>query len=297
MKTATQAIIDSHMHLWDLSLKKHSWLLEPSADFFLGDYSALKKNYLLADYRQDSQNFNVEKTVYVQAGWDRNDLLGEAKWINQINDGLIGAIVTYADLSQPNIEEQLEQLSQIPLVRGIRQIAAWHQDPIYCSCEKNFVIDPTWQKNLSTLKNYDLVFDLQIFPEQTDAAYELIKNNEHITFVIEHVLQPIQHDQNALQAWQIAVNKLAKLPNTFMKLSGIFLFTHQVEIANIHFLIENCIDAFSPERCLFGSNFPVEKLFISFDQLYKLFFSVGKQYSGAEQAALFYNTAKKIYRL
>jgi predicted TIM-barrel fold metal-dependent hydrolase len=290
-------IIDSHMHLWDLSLQKNSWLIGPVEEFFLGDYSNLQKNYLINDYHKDNQNFNIEKTVFVQAGWDRNDICGEANWINQINDGLIGAIVPYADLSANNAAENLAQLAQIPLVRGIRQIIAWHPDNYFCACEKNFLEDPCWLKQFKLLEQYQLSFDLQIYPLQTDLAYRLIQNHPNITFAIEHCLQPTAHDNDILQQWEKQIAKLANLPNAYMKISGMNLFNHNFEFETAKRLFETLVHYFSPERCMVGSNFPVEKLYVSFDQLFESFIVLAQQYTQEEQDALFYGTAKKFYRI
>ena len=92
-------LIDAHHHLWDLSRKKHPNLIgEPRHDFFMGDDSALRRDYLPLDYKRDADRHNVLTTVHCEAEWDRGDQIGETRWITQINAeyGFPGAIVAHA---------------------------------------------------------------------------------------------------------------------------------------------------------------------------------------------------------
>lgn len=288
-------IIDSHIHLWDLNLKKHSWLLGPVGESFLGDYTPLQKNYLFDDYLKDTQNYSIEKVVHVQAGWDREDPLGEVQWLTEMNNPLLGAIVAYADLSSAHAEENLEALAKFSLVKAIRQLTAWHKNPFYNSCEKDFLNDTQWQKNFSLLEKFNLCFDLQIFPEQVDVVLPLLKKHPSISVVVEHLLQPYQHD--AFAHWQTQLKKLAALPNVFLKLSGVNLFTHDQNFANAFAFIDTAIETFSPERCMFGSNFPVEKLYISFDELMERFLKCIQHYSASEKEMMLVGCANAFYSL
>lgn len=290
-------MIDSHIHLWDLSLNKNPWLFESAKESFLGNISPLRKNYLINDYIKDSQNFNIEKVVHIQAGWDQIDLLGEAIWLNQFHTELLGGIVSYANLTSSTFNDELAQLAEIPLIKGIRQIIGWHTNPYFRTCEKNYLEDKTWLENFKLLHKYSLTFDLQIYPEQTDQAYELIKTNPNVGVVIEHILQLNSHDPISIKHWEEKLAKLATLPNIFMKLSGMNLFVHTFHFETLKTLFETVVHYFSPYRCMIGSNFPVEKLYISFDELFESFLKITQQYSQAEQKALFYETAKKFYRV
>jgi len=292
-------IIDSHIHLWDLGLKKHSWLLEKPGEGFLGDYTALQTSYLPKDYLHDAKDYEISKTVHIQAGWSREDFLGETQWLTALNNaqGSPNAIVAYLNLLSPQLDEELEALSHYSLVKGIRQITAWHKDPYYCSCPMDYLADKTWQKQFAKLAAKNLSFDLQIFPEQAEIAYELAKANPQINIVIEHALQPIQHNAEYLNFWRKQLQKLAQLPNCYLKLSGLRLFNHQADKNTLKTVIGICIDIFSPKRCMFGSNFPVEKLFTSYTELVSFYLTTTKQYSSAEQQQLFYATAAKFYDL
>src|SRR5258707_8397915 len=89
-------LIDAHHHLWDLSKKKHPNLLgSPRHDFFMGDNTSIRRNYLPEDYRRDAADHNVITTVHCEAEWDRDDQIGETKWVSAINEqhGFPAAIV------------------------------------------------------------------------------------------------------------------------------------------------------------------------------------------------------------
>ena len=116
-------LIDAHHHLWDLSQDKHPNLRgEPRHDFFMGDDSPLRRNYLPPDYLRDAAGHNVLTTVHCEAEWERNDQVGETSWISGINQqyGFPGAIVAHAWFHKPNSEEVLAAQAAFPLVRGIR---------------------------------------------------------------------------------------------------------------------------------------------------------------------------------
>ena len=79
-------IVDAHHYLWNLDCNYYPWLLDKKEkDFFLGDYSALKKNYLPKDYRTDAKNFDVVATVHVEAEWDRSNQVGETTWLTKMH--------------------------------------------------------------------------------------------------------------------------------------------------------------------------------------------------------------------
>src|SRR5215472_12226116 len=116
-------LIDAHHHLWQLSQGKHPNLMGGSRhDFFMGDNSAIRRDYLPDDYRRDAAGHNVLATVHCEAEWDRADQLGETRWVSAMHDryGLPGAIVAHAWFDTPNAEEIIAAQAAFALVRGIR---------------------------------------------------------------------------------------------------------------------------------------------------------------------------------
>ena len=114
-------LVDAHHHFWNLEENDYPWLLShPEQHFFLGPYDALKKNYLPADYRNDSQNHNVVATVHCEAEWNRDDQVGETQWLTQLQqlENVPTAIVAHAWFHTDNSEEVMARQAQFPFGGG-----------------------------------------------------------------------------------------------------------------------------------------------------------------------------------
>jgi predicted TIM-barrel fold metal-dependent hydrolase len=299
MEKYQNTIVDSHHHFWDLSLQKNKWLLEEMGEDHLGDISNLRHPYVAADFLEDSKNFNISKSVHIQAGWDRDDHLGESQWLLKLSEqsGFPNAIVAYADLSDLLVETKLAQLSSIPNVRGIRQILSWHKDPFYRGCDKDHLKIDEWRKNFGLLEKYGLSFDMQIYPEQIDDVIPIISCFPEINIVIDHALMPIKRDKEYLLYWREQLKKISIFPNVKIKISGIAMFDHLWGLASFSEIVLPVIEIFSASRCMVGSNFPVDKLYGSYGAIMSAYVKIISQYSKDEQADIFSNAAKKFYRL
>ena len=115
-------IIDAHQHFWDLEHNRHPWLQDlPLIPFRYGDYTAIRRNYLPADFRRDCGTHRVLKTVYVEAEWDPQDPVGETRWVSALAaaQGLPNAIVAQAWLDRVDAAEVLAAQAAFPLVRAV----------------------------------------------------------------------------------------------------------------------------------------------------------------------------------
>jgi len=292
-------LIDTHHHFWDLALKKHAWLLEPMAGTHLGDTALLCHCYLPEDFLKDSADFNVTKSVHIQAGWNRQDTLGEAQWLAKLHaqQGFPHAVVAYADLSHRDVEQTLAQLTTLPLVKGIRQIVSWHEDEFYSGCDKDYITLERWKKQFALLRKYHLSFDLQLYPEQVDTLLPVLIYNDETLVVVNHALMPRQWDRDYLLNWRKQLKKLSDLPNTHIKLSGLMMFDHQWTTQSVQEIVAPVVDLFGPTRCMLGSNFPVDKLYGSYQAIVSAYLQAIASYSVQEQAAICYQTAVGFYRL
>ena len=121
---APREIVDAHHHFWDLGAGHYPWLQDEylGERFFLGPYDAIRRNYLPADLRRDTQPWNVVQTVHVEAERDRADQLGETLWLEECHrrHGWPSAIVGHVSFTQPDREDILAGHARSPLMRGIR---------------------------------------------------------------------------------------------------------------------------------------------------------------------------------
>ena len=119
-------IIDAHCHLWDLGMDRHPWL-RPTGGAIqaLGDLTAIRRNYLVDDYRRDAANQNVVASVHVEAGWDRaDDPLAEIKWLETLDksSGVAVRYIGFADLAASDSGAVLDRLSEVRHCVGVRQM-------------------------------------------------------------------------------------------------------------------------------------------------------------------------------
>src|ERR1700732_4202351 len=141
-------IVDAHTHLWDLSMKKHPWLSPSGSVQALGGLGWLQRNYLVANYLEDSAKQNIVASVHIEALWDATDPVGETRWLETL-DKSQGVAIRYtaaAPFGTPQAAAILEEQAAFSHVIGVRDILSFH--PI--TPEKSFASrgdkaqDPAW---------------------------------------------------------------------------------------------------------------------------------------------------------
>ncbi len=294
------AIIDAHHHLWDLSRVNYPWLGEADKTAFFGDYSALERNYLFSDYLADNQHQDVVKTVHLQADAAPSDALAETRWLTEVanrSGGLPHAIVAYADFSQPDVESVLEAHCAYDRVRGVRQILNFHESPRLSYTPSNYLEDETWRSNFPLLAKFGLSFDLQIYYQQMQRAAQLAAEHPDIQFILNHTGMPVERDVRGIEGWREGMMALAECPNVAVKISGLGMTDPRWTTKRIEPFVLETIAIFGVERCMFGSNFPVDGLFSSYDALFDAYRAIVSDFSAPEQSMLFQNNAERFYRI
>ncbi|WFU42203.1 amidohydrolase family protein [Bradyrhizobium sp. CB82] len=297
---SVSAIIDPHHHLWDLEKYSYPWLCqtgEPVAPI-AGSLRSIMKSYSLADYREDSKRWNIVKDVHLDAL--SADILAETCWLQDMKNktGFPTAIVAHADLEADNVDIVLASHAKSKAVRGIRQILNWHQDPRYSFIERSDLLrDPKWLKGFGLLKKYDFSFDLQLYPHQMMDAARVARDHEDTTIILNHTGMPLQRDAEGIQTWQDGMRALASVPSVHAKISGLGMVDPDWTVASIRPFVLKTIDYFGADRCMFASNFPVDKIYASFDRIYEAFFEIVKDLSDTDKKKLFHDNALRVYRL
>lgn len=292
------SIVDAHFHVWrqaDLP-----WLMGPMQPRIFGPYEAIRRDYPIAEYQRDIAGTGVSRAVYVQANWPTDQAVAEAEWIAGLNadTGWPHAIVAYADMTDPDVARTLDRLAEIPLVRGIRQQLHWHQTPEYrFAPHDDLCLDATVQRNIARLADYGFAFDLQVFAHQMSGAAELAASCPKTTLVLQHAGMLEDTSETGRQAWRAAMTGLAAESNVSAKLSGFGTFIHRCDAAHIAWLTHETLALFGADRCLWGSNFPIEKLWTDYTPLLEAHQSAAGHLSPQEQAAIFNDTAIRVYRL
>ena len=294
-------IVDAHQHFWDPRVNYYPWLCdEPQRPFRYGDYAALRRPYLVDDYRLNAKRHNVVKTVYIEAEWNPRDPLGETAWIAGLaaRESLPNAIVAQAWLDREDIAEILAAQAACPLVRGIRHKPAAAADPATARRgAPGSMDDPRWRAGFALLERHRLSFDLQTPWWHLDAAAELAADFPRTTIVLNHTGLPANRSREALAQWRRALETLARQPNAALKISGLGIKGRSWRPEDNQPVILDAIATFGVDRCLFASNFPVDSLCGSFDTIYSGFKASVAHLDLADQHKLFHDNAVQYYRL
>jgi predicted TIM-barrel fold metal-dependent hydrolase len=292
--------IDAHHHLWDLEHNDYPWLRESDGPRMYGDYRAMCKNYLVADFLADSAPHAVVKSVHVQANWNSDDPVGETRWCQSVADahGFPHAIVAYANLAQADVEDLLAAHRESPNVRGIRQILGHTDDPELKRPDRpDYPRDPAWERGYALLAKYALCFDLQAFPGQMAAVTEVAARHQDVPLIVCHTGFPWDRSPAGVALWRSAMRGLADLPHTWAKLSGPGMVMPDWTVEQFAPFIHETIDLFGPSRCMFASNVPPDALRKTYDQILEGFYGFAAAYSADEQKKMFYDTAARVYKI
>ena len=294
-------VIDTHMHLWDLA-NGYAWLSQndPNFERLFGNYDRLKRNFLAPDYITMTSGCHVAKAVHVQAFGFPNDPVGETAWLQE-QAGQYGypqGIVAFADLTRPDVEETLRQHCTRANVRGIRMPLNYADEAWRRMTDRgDYMLDPHWRKGFALLSRYGLSFDLQMYDGQTADAVALAQCFPETSIVIEHLAWPLDVSRAGFERWTQHLQSLSQCPNVFLKVSGIGCVFRRSDPAWIRHWLQQAVSCFGPERCLFGSNCPPDTIFYDFKPLLGIYLEAFAVYDPGEQEAIFYRTAKRVYRL
>ena len=291
-------VIDAHHHIWrqaDLA-----WLNGPMQPRIFGSYEAIRCDYLAGDFVRDHHGLGVVKSVYVQANWPAERCEEEAAWVQQsaTETGWPRGIVAYADMLAPDVRPQLDRLARYPLVRGVRMQLHWHEKELYrFATRPDLCLDPVLQRNVARLADYGWAFDLQVFAGQMASASALADACPTVTFVLQHAGMLEDTSEAGMTAWREGMAALARRPNVVTKLSALGTFIRRNDPAHIAMIVRETIGMFGAERCLFGSNFPIEKLWTTYADLLAAHRAALAQLTETEQRAVLQDNAARVYRL
>jgi len=296
-------IIDPHHHLWDLERHRYPWL-RPETPHPAGDLTPICRSYRLDDFLADAAGLDLVQSVHLQAEIDRGDPVAETAWLQAIADapgsrGFPHGIVAFADLADPTVEATLERHCQYANMRGVRYILNHEAgEPLYCAAERgDWLRDPQWRKGYALLGRYGLSFDLQIFWQQMDDALDLARAFPQTQILLNHTGMPRKRDPDYVQAWRRGMRTLATAPNVAAKISGLGMFHHDWTADLIRPFVLDTIEILGADRCMFASNFPVDKLHADYGAIWRAFDRITADFAPGERRKLFYDNAKAFYRL
>ncbi|MBA2722267.1 MAG: amidohydrolase family protein [Methylibium sp.] len=294
-------IVDSHHHLWDLGRNYHPWLTDkPEEHFFLGDYSALRRDFLPDDYRRATEGYDVVATVHIEAEWDREDQIGETRWLHGVatKTGMPNAVVGHAWLANRNCESVLAGHAAFPVTRGIRSkpVTALHPDRIERGASGTMQ-DPNWRAGFALLRQYGLSYDLRVPFWHLPEAAEIAELFSETPMVLNHTGFPWDRSDAGLQAWRKAMRVIAGAPHVCLKISELGLRDEPWDFESNRRVVLEAIEIFGIDRCMFASNLPVCTLRASFATIVEGIRAMISDLSPEEQEKIFSRNAAEFYRL
>lgn len=293
-------LVDAHVHLWRLDHLHYPWLTPPfNGDGPNGSVAAIAVDYDVANYRADAAAWNVVGTVHVEAGADATQAVDETRWLDKqaTDHGLPDGIVAFAALDDPDVERVLAAQAAYPRVRGVRQIVNWHADPRRTYTRQDVTQSEQWRAGLALLGQYKLSFDLQCYPAQMAGLASFLARHEEVAVVINHLGMPVLSDPDGVERWRAGMQALAALPQVAVKLSGFGFVDRDWTFDRIRPFLTDTLEMFGPDRCLFASDAPTDKLFAPFNRCLDALARFAGELTAEEQRLMWGRNADRIYRL
>ena len=312
-------ICDPHHHLWDYPQSRY--LLDDvlqdlnSGHNICSTVFAECGSMFRADGPQELKPIGETEFVQGIAAMSASGQYGETR--------VAAGIVGFADLllgskAAPVLEAHLAASPN--RFRGIRHSASWHMDDrirnSHSGAPEGLLLNTTFREGFALLQKYNLSFDSWLYHTQVHELTNLAQAFPETLIILDHIggplgIGPYQGKRDAVFIeWRNAISKLSRCPNVVVKLGGLAMAVNgfewhkqqkpptSAELASAqkpYYL--HCLDAFGTERCMFESNFPVDRISCSYNILWNSFKRITQNFSTSEKAALYHDNAVRVYRL
>jgi L-fuconolactonase len=277
--------VDAHHHVWDLTVRDQPWIVGP-------DLAPLRRTFGADEVSALAASAGVKATVLVQTvtvAEETAEMLALAA-----DDPLIAGVVGWIDLTAADAADALAALRE--LHGGCALVGVRHQ--VQSEPDPAWLCRPEVRKGLQAVADAGLVYDLLTVPEQLPAAIDTVRALEDLTFVVDHLSKP-PIATGELEPWASQMRALAAQENVVCKLSGMVTEAdwRTWTVADLRPYAETVLDAFGPDRIMFGSDWPVCLLAASYEAVLAAAEDLVCALNREEQAEIFGRTARRIYGL
>jgi L-fuconolactonase len=232
--------VDSHVHFWKYNKARDGWITN--------DMKILQQDYLPQTIAQTLKRNDVDACVAVQA--DQSEV--ETLFLMELSKThpVIKGVVGWIDLQKENIEERLQYFLQYTIIKGWRHIVQAEPD--------NFLPGKNFQRGISALQSYGYTYDILVYPHQLKPALEFVSNFPDQKFVIDHCAKP-GITKKKMDEWKPLMQEMAKHPNVYCKLSGLFTEAKWKgwSAGEFYPYLDVVFEAFGTDRLMYGSDWPV----------------------------------------
>ena len=277
--------IDSHHHIWDLSVRAQDWMQ--------GDEVApISRTILMDELEPELERANIDYTVIVQTVANPDET---PEFLDlSLSHPKICAVVGWLNLESKDIRPQLEKYLQHKGAKNLVSIRDLAQDKL----DPNWLLRDDVLANIHRLAEYGLVFDILTRPPQLAAAVEMVKKSPNNSFVLDHISKPYMA-KGEMQPWADQISEIAACENVCVKVSGLFTEANWKSWTTQTFkpYLDHILKSFTPARMMFGSDWPVCLLAATYKDTIELMEDFTKDFSKSEQESFWAETAKRVYKL
>ena len=273
-------VVDSHLHLWDRSANSYPWITP--------ELGVLDADFTAAQARAELDGAGVDTAVLVQA----SDTLGETRWMLRVaeQNPWISGVVGWVQLDDPRIAvDMLDELREQPLLRGVRHLL--HDDP------RDLLDRPAVRASLREVAARGLVFDVpDAWPRNLDAAGRVAEAIPELTVVIDHLGKP-PADGADREAWRASLARVAGLPNTIAKFSGLSTNRRDTTPNALGPLLDLALELFGADRLMYGGDWPMTVVAGGYRPFWEATSELLAVRAPDERAAVLHGTAERVYGL
>ncbi|MEQ9408418.1 MAG: amidohydrolase family protein [Fuerstiella sp.] len=276
-------IVDAHQHFWKLDLPfDYGWL-------HTRQHEPICRSYLPEDLEPHLKNCGIDRSVFVQTQHD----VAENRWVLKLarEHDFIAGVVGWVDLASEKCEEQVAEFKEQPKFVGVRHVV---QD----ETNDDFIVQPNVLNGLKVLQKHSVPYDLLFYTKHLKHAVTLGQQLPELPMVIDHLSKP-KIREGITAGWEADLKAVAKFPNFHCKLSGMVTEAdwNKWKPADLKPYVETALEAFGPERCMYGSDWPVCELAATYEQVYNALVEVLGPISDTERQQIFGKTAQAFYGL
>jgi L-fuconolactonase len=273
--------IDAHHHLWHFDPKEYAWIDD--------HMQVLRRDFLPAGLHKEMLANGISGSVAVQA----RQTVEETRWLLELagQNAFIKGVVGWVPLADPNIGAVLEKFAANPKLRAVRHVLQDEPD-------ENHILRTDFNRGIGQLARYHLTYDILIFERHLPHTIQFVDKYPNQTFVVDHLAKP-RVKYKAISPWREHMQELAKRPNVYCKISGLATEANHASWteAQLQPYIDTVLETFTPKRVMFGSDWPVCLLAITYQHWVAIVSQTAARLSISEQQRLWAGTAIEAYGL
>jgi len=273
--------IDAHQHFWTYKPREYDWIDD--------SMRALRRDFVPDDLRPELERAGFARSIVVQACHS----LEETRWLLRLANGspFVAGVIGWVDLCSEDLGDQLREFSNHSKFLGVRHVAQSEPDD-------RFLVKPEFMRGIRALEEFNLTYDILIYPRHLKVARELVERFPRQRFVLDHMAKP-PIKSGALEPWATDFRCLAKFPNVFSKVSGLVTEADWRMWRPDHLkpYLDVAFESFGPERLMIGSDWPVCTVAASYSKVMGTIIEFIDKFAGQASEAVLGGTAARVWRL